>query len=172
MSTHDNNTHIAPMTEYIPATKAYKDSKFLNSKHARNIRILCEHEETQSRLEYNNLKATILVFGSARSKSHAEYKRIKDDLEKEIKKDPSNEAAASNLVRLEQGSWMCEVRYTLMHTYPHILTHTHEYSYICSYIIMTYTHTYSYILIHAHTCSYMLIHAHACSYILIHTNTY
>ena len=148
MSTH-NNTHIAPMTEYVSATKAYKDSKFLNSKHARNIRILCEHEETQSRLEYNNLKATILVFGSARSKSHAEYKRIKDDLEKEIKKDPSNEEAASNLVRLEQGSWMCEVPYTIVHTHPHILIRTHEYSYICSYILITYTHTCSYMLIHA-----------------------
>ena len=108
MTTVDN-THIAPMTEYVPATKAYKSSKFLNSTEARNIRILCEHQETETRLERNKVKATILVFGSARSKSQQEYLRIKTDLEEAIKRDPSDERSKDNLKRLEDGSWMCEV---------------------------------------------------------------
>ena len=97
------------MTEHVPATKAYKNSKFLSSTEGRNIRILCEHQETETRLRHNNLKATILVFGSARSKSHTEYVRIKADLEAAIAKDSSDYRAKDNLKRLEDGSWMCEV---------------------------------------------------------------
>ena len=108
MTTVDN-THIAPMSEYVTATKAYKSSKFLNSTEARNIRILCEHQETETRLERNKLKATILVFGSARSKSHQEYDRVKADLEAAIKRDSSDEISKNNLKRLEDGGWMCEV---------------------------------------------------------------
>ena len=55
--------------KYCPAVQAYKNSTFLASETARNIRILCEHEETKSRLEKNNITASVLIFGSARAKS-------------------------------------------------------------------------------------------------------
>lgn len=102
------NTHIAPMQNTIPATKAYKNAAFLNSQAARNIRILCEHQETETRLAENKMKATILVFGSARSKSTQEYERIKAKLLSEIETGDDREGASANLERLEQGKWMCE----------------------------------------------------------------
>ena len=63
------------MSNFVKATKAYKNPDFLGSENARNIRILCEHMETEARLETNSLKATVLIFGSARAKSKEEYER-------------------------------------------------------------------------------------------------
>jgi uncharacterized protein (TIGR00730 family) len=49
--------------------KAYKNQDFLNSPAARHIRILCEYEETRQRMMKNNVKNTIVMFGSARIRS-------------------------------------------------------------------------------------------------------
>jgi uncharacterized protein (TIGR00730 family) len=46
--------------------KAYKNLDFLNSRHARTIRILSEYLEPKSRLDYHNIRDTIVFFGSAR----------------------------------------------------------------------------------------------------------
>jgi len=46
--------------------KAYKNLDFLNSADARTIRILSEYYEPYSRLKKNNIKDTIVFFGSAR----------------------------------------------------------------------------------------------------------
>lgn len=48
------------------AIKAYKNLAFLNSKHARGLRILAEYIEPQSRFEELAVRDTIVVFGSAR----------------------------------------------------------------------------------------------------------
>jgi len=75
--------------------KSYKNLKFLNSKDARPIRILCEYEEPKARFEKNNVKDTIAFFGSARAISSQEAQKnlsaancIKDEEEKktEVKK--------------------------------------------------------------------------------------
>lgn len=49
-----------------PTEKAYKNLKFLNSPHARHIRILCEYEEPRTRFIEQQVKDTIVMFGSAR----------------------------------------------------------------------------------------------------------
>lgn len=47
--------------------KAYKNLDFLNSPEARQIRILCELEETERRFRHENIEDTIVMFGSART---------------------------------------------------------------------------------------------------------
>ena len=46
--------------------KAYNNKEFLNGKQARPIRVLCELLEPEERLEANQVKHTIVFFGSAR----------------------------------------------------------------------------------------------------------
>jgi len=48
------------------APKAYKNAKFLNSHHARAIRILAEYLEPAARLRDEKVRDTIVFFGSAR----------------------------------------------------------------------------------------------------------
>ena len=48
------------------AVKAYKNEAFLNSPHARALRILAEYLEPQSRFRELRIKDTIVMFGSAR----------------------------------------------------------------------------------------------------------
>ena len=49
--------------------KAYKDINFLESDHARDVRIIAEYELINSRFEKHNIKDTITFFGSARTLS-------------------------------------------------------------------------------------------------------
>ena len=46
--------------------KAYRDSRFLNSRDAREVRILCEYLEPASRFRWQRVEDTIVFFGSAR----------------------------------------------------------------------------------------------------------
>ena len=46
--------------------KSYRDSKFINSKEARALRILAEYLEPKSRLDAEGVEDTIVFFGSAR----------------------------------------------------------------------------------------------------------
>ena len=50
-----------------PPDKAYKNLDFLNSPHARPIRILCEYEEPRQRFIREGVDDTIVFFGSARA---------------------------------------------------------------------------------------------------------
>ncbi len=60
--------------------KAYKDAEFLNSPDARIIRIMSEFLEPQSRFRHENIKDTIVFFGSARiaekKVANAELKKV------------------------------------------------------------------------------------------------
>jgi uncharacterized protein (TIGR00730 family) len=47
--------------------KAYKNLEFLNSAAARTIRIVCEYEEPRRRFDDQNVRDTIVLFGSART---------------------------------------------------------------------------------------------------------
>ena len=61
--------------------KAYKNAEFLNSSHARPLRILAEYEETMQRLAANGIKATVQFFGSARAKDREQYEAtVRGDL--------------------------------------------------------------------------------------------
>lgn len=55
--------------------KAYKNLEFLNSPEARQIRILCELEETERRFREENVEDTIVMFGSARTLPLAEAQK-------------------------------------------------------------------------------------------------
>lgn len=55
--------------------KAYKNLDFLNSSAARKIRVLCELTEPEARFKEENVRDTIVLFGSARLKHPDEAKR-------------------------------------------------------------------------------------------------
>ena len=96
----------------VPVTKAYKNEAFLSSSHARHLRILCEYEETMQRLRANGIRATIMFFGSARSKDRAQYDDALAKSRKAVAEAPdgSSEQALARgaLERLQKSEWMCE----------------------------------------------------------------
>ena len=96
----------------VPVTKAYRNDDFLNSSHARHIRILCEYEETMQRLRTSNVRATVMFFGSARSKDHTMHARAVSRAKAALDAAPkgSNEAAAAQLQleKLASIEWMCD----------------------------------------------------------------
>lgn len=67
------------------SNKAYRNLDFLKSPDARAIRILSEFLEPLSRFRQNSIKDTIVFFGSARTKSSEESRRILNDLKKKSK---------------------------------------------------------------------------------------
>lgn len=62
--------------------KAYKNLEFLNSPAARQIRILCELEETEQRFKKEHVEDTIVMFGSARTLPLKEAESRMEGLEK------------------------------------------------------------------------------------------
>lgn len=64
--------------------KAYKNLEFLNSPAARQIRILCELEETEQRFRRENIEDTIVMFGSARTLPVKEAQARVTELEKRL----------------------------------------------------------------------------------------
>lgn len=71
----------------VKPPKAYKNLEFLNSPDARVIRMLSEFLEPQRRFRRKQIKDTVVFFGSARIRSHAEtsreYRSIKRKVEKQ-----------------------------------------------------------------------------------------
>ena len=59
----------------VAAQKAYKNEEFLMGRDARGIRIMCEFEETVSRLKHNGVSGTFLFFGSARAMFRPDWDR-------------------------------------------------------------------------------------------------
>ena len=53
--------------------KSYRDSKFINSREARALRILAEYLEPKARLDANAVADTIVFFGSARFKQDSPW---------------------------------------------------------------------------------------------------
>ena len=64
--TRDIDENIEQLRADWP-TKAYKNLDFLNSPHARPVRMLCEYAEPRARFEKYNIRDTIVFFGSART---------------------------------------------------------------------------------------------------------
>ena len=92
--------------------QAYKNQKFLAAPEARPLRILCEYEESMQRLEKHGVRATIMFFGSARAKSHAQHKLATEAAQKAL--DNAGDAAAvaaaqGNLTKLKASAWMCDI---------------------------------------------------------------
>jgi len=97
----------------VKPTKAYDNTIFLNSKTARSIRIMCELEETPTRLVQQNIDRTILFFGTARAKSYADHAKATTIVEETISKatidNDSDILEQSNreLKRLKSTAWLC-----------------------------------------------------------------
>jgi hypothetical protein len=66
--------------------KAYKNAEFLNSPDALILRMMSEFLEPQARFRHENIKDTIVFFGSARIKekkdAHADLKRVEGAVSK------------------------------------------------------------------------------------------
>jgi uncharacterized protein (TIGR00730 family) len=75
--------------------KAYKNLDFLNSPEARQIRILCELEETERRFRKENIEDTIVMFGSARTiplkQAKSRSKAIEEALSKKKRRTPAED---------------------------------------------------------------------------------
>jgi hypothetical protein len=75
-----NNLSAYYEKKSTPTVKSYRNAEYLNSAEARTIRIQCELEESKWRLKRENVKATVLVFGSARAKSRTQFDNSIRDL--------------------------------------------------------------------------------------------
>ncbi|CAM9241410.1 unnamed protein product [Choristocarpus tenellus] len=107
MSTTDNEGEKM----FTPTVKAYKNPNFINSDQARHIRIMCEYEETMIRLKKNNIKASVLFFGSARAKNGEEWEAEVAKAKAEVAAaadDDSLKAAQKKLKKWEKCEWMGE----------------------------------------------------------------
>lgn len=80
--------------------KAYKNLDFLNSTHAREIRMLAEFTEPKSRFRKYNIKDTVVFFGSARIKPKKESMKELKELEKNSK--PKSKAYQNKLKQAEK----------------------------------------------------------------------
>ncbi len=69
----------------VQIQKAYKDVEFLNSPDARTVRILSEFLEPARRFRMEGIRHTIVFFGSARTKSHAEARQAVLSIEKKLR---------------------------------------------------------------------------------------
>lgn len=100
-----------PPKKYTMAVKAYKNPEFLNSGHARFIRVMCEYEETMYRLKAYGVKSTILFFGSARAKSNEQYQARLAELTEQLKTATTEKEMADAekaLTVLRKTEWLCE----------------------------------------------------------------
>lgn len=97
----------------VKAMKAYDNTEFLNSKSARSIRIMCELEETQTRLAQHNVERTILFFGTARAKSYDDHAKATAIVEEKLAKATADndtdalEQSNRELKRLKSTAWLC-----------------------------------------------------------------
>uniref|UniRef100_A0A7S1S0B3 Cytokinin riboside 5'-monophosphate phosphoribohydrolase n=1 Tax=Alexandrium catenella TaxID=2925 RepID=A0A7S1S0B3_ALECA len=87
-------------------TKAYRNNEFLNSSSARLIRVMCELEEPQTRLEDNNVENIVMFFGSARAKPKKEYEAAVIEAEAKCKASPDDAKASSALDRLRKQAFL------------------------------------------------------------------
>jgi uncharacterized protein (TIGR00730 family) len=76
--------------EYYP--KAYDNTKFLHSSHARTIRILAEYLEPQARLRQEKIRGTVVFFGSARALSTTDSMLRLKYAEEQVRITPSKDA--------------------------------------------------------------------------------
>jgi predicted Rossmann-fold nucleotide-binding protein len=106
--------HLSVLLQEIKPTKAYNNAAFLNSKTARPIRILCEHEETLDRLNQQGVGRTILFFGTARAKSSSAHAKATAAAEEALATATAQgdaqvvAKAASDLTRLRSTAWLCD----------------------------------------------------------------
>lgn len=93
-----------------PTVKSYKNEKFLASDDGRLIRIMCEFEEPQQRLNKHMIRSTVLFFGSARSKTTSQYRDTLAEYRKNLENAKTGDEkveAQKVLDTLAKTEWMC-----------------------------------------------------------------
>jgi len=84
-----------------PVPKAYNNLDFLNSPDARTVRILCEFLEPLQRFRENNIKGTVVFFGSSRILPEKRAKARLKDVQKKVAS--SRRRTPSLLAQLRQA---------------------------------------------------------------------
>eukprot|EP00520_Triparma_pacifica_P001971 CAMPEP_0118653244 /NCGR_PEP_ID=MMETSP0785-20121206/11732_1 /TAXON_ID=91992 /ORGANISM="Bolidomonas pacifica, Strain CCMP 1866" /LENGTH=291 /DNA_ID=CAMNT_0006545783 /DNA_START=71 /DNA_END=946 /DNA_ORIENTATION=- len=80
-------------------TKSYKSDAFLSSRQARSIRVQCELGDAEARLKQRGIDGTVLFFGSARSRTRAQFD----------KKLAEMKANGEDITRMQKTEWMCDI---------------------------------------------------------------
>ncbi|KAF8822505.1 lysine decarboxylase family protein [Cardiosporidium cionae] len=94
--------------------KSYDNSKWMHGRSARHVRILCEYLEVQDRLGNAQVLFTLLVFGSARSFSRANWEiEMKKSMAEQEEANAANDTARieeleQKLKRLRRIEKLCE----------------------------------------------------------------
>lgn len=88
---------IFKLTQSPSYRKAFEDVEFLKSEHLRPVRLQLELLKPEVVLNKGGIKATIVIFGSARIPEPAMAKRRLKRLEREWARRPNNKALAFNL---------------------------------------------------------------------------
>lgn len=93
-----------------PTTRSYLNGSFLQSRDARTIRILCEFLEPAHRLNENNVKGTILLFGSARAMPRGDFDKTLAGLLEQLATCPPQQKKELEIKieRFKKVEWMCE----------------------------------------------------------------
>ncbi|PHJ24129.1 lysine decarboxylase family protein [Cystoisospora suis] len=95
--------------------KSYKNTSWLHSRSAREVRILCEYLEVRDRLRRQRVLATFLVFGTARALSREQWSSRMAAASARLKqltpgKDAPEdiEAAETEVKRITRLEWLCD----------------------------------------------------------------
>lgn len=94
-----------------PTVKAYKNERFLMSGEGRLIRMMCEFEEPQQRLNKEMIRSTVLFFGSARAKTSQQFAQTEAEHQRDLEEGKTAEEKQKAQLVLEQlnkTKWMCE----------------------------------------------------------------
>eukprot|EP00299_Pterocystis_sp_00344_P011911 c5632_g1_i1.p1 GENE.c5632_g1_i1~~c5632_g1_i1.p1 ORF type:complete len:313 (-),score=59.43 c5632_g1_i1:68-961(-) len=98
------------MSKPEPGCKSYLNHEFLQSRSARVLRIICEFEEPLHRLRAQNVKETIMIFGSARAKSRELWQNDMDAALERLKtaSDEDRPKIELDIEKLKKTEWICD----------------------------------------------------------------
>jgi uncharacterized protein (TIGR00730 family) len=91
-------------SKYTSAPLAYENESFLNSPDGRVLRILSEYMEPLSRFRREQIQDTVVFFGSARFRSHADAQQNLTALDKSIGADHRRALASVDMARYYEDS--------------------------------------------------------------------
>jgi uncharacterized protein (TIGR00730 family) len=91
-------------SKYTSAPLAYENEAFLNSPDGRVLRILSEYMEPLSRFRREQIQDTVVFFGSARFRSHADAQQNLTALDKSAAADHRRALASVNMARYYEDS--------------------------------------------------------------------
>lgn len=91
----------------VLSSQSYNNQEWLHSRSAREVRILCEYLEVESRLRSQKVLCTFLLFGSARARSPEQWQLLMDEAERKLKDPATRDRAEQEIARLKSIQWMC-----------------------------------------------------------------